>query len=173
MVLQLTWAVIRIVCIDSGCLHPHRLRIELMIPTDLTGRQPVIIGQTPTCPTLITYRKWSVGSLSPTLRGHRIICRWGIRHGCTWLPLTALSQTHSYTISQAATFKVYPKTMTKPNWLETLKRDGYVVVPNVIPDAACDEFQESAWEWLESFPWGFKRDDRSTWVADKLPYGVT
>lgn len=63
--------------------------------------------------------------------------------------------------------------MTKPAWLLTLEKDGFVVIPNVVPEADCDAFQESAWQWLESFPWGFKRDDKSTWVADKLPYGVT
>lgn len=63
--------------------------------------------------------------------------------------------------------------MTKPAWLTSLEKDGYVVVPGVIPEEACDEFQESAWKWLESFPWGFKRDDKSTWVADKLPEGFT
>jgi len=63
--------------------------------------------------------------------------------------------------------------MTKPLWKSQLEKDGYVVIPGVVPEGDCDDFQESAWKWLESFPWGFKRDDRSTWVADKLPYGVT
>lgn len=63
--------------------------------------------------------------------------------------------------------------MTKPAWLLTLEKDGYVVIPSVVSEDDCGEFQESAWNWLESFPWGFKRDDRSTWVADKLPYSVT
>ena len=63
--------------------------------------------------------------------------------------------------------------MTKPLWKSQLEKDGYVVIPGIVPEGDCDEFQESAWKWLESFPWGFKRDDRSTWVADKLPYSVT
>jgi hypothetical protein len=63
--------------------------------------------------------------------------------------------------------------MTKPLWKSQLEKDGYVVIPGVVPEEECDDFQESAWKWLESFPWGFKRDDRTTWVADKLPYSVT
>lgn len=63
--------------------------------------------------------------------------------------------------------------MTKPTWLIDLERDGFVVVPKVIPQAACDEFIEEAWQWLEKFPHGFKRDDRSTWDAEHLPYSTT
>ncbi|RSH91688.1 hypothetical protein EHS25_009057 [Saitozyma podzolica] len=63
--------------------------------------------------------------------------------------------------------------MTKPSWLLQLERDGYVVIPNTIPQSACDEFVSEAWAWLEKFPYGFKRDDRSTWTAEHLPYGVT
>jgi hypothetical protein len=64
-------------------------------------------------------------------------------------------------------------TNAKSGWLQTLEKDGFVVIPGLVSEADCDAFQESAWSWLESFPWGFKRDDRSTWVADKLPYSVT
>lgn len=63
--------------------------------------------------------------------------------------------------------------MTKTQWLIDLERDGYVVVPNVIPKEACAEFRESALQWLESFPYGFKRDDRSTWTDQHLPFGAT
>jgi hypothetical protein len=63
--------------------------------------------------------------------------------------------------------------MTKPSWLLQLERDGYVVIPNTIPQSACEDFVSEAWAWLEKFPYGFKRDDRSTWNAEHLPYGVT
>lgn len=59
----------------------------------------------------------------------------------------------------------------KPEFLLDLERDGYVVVPNVIPQKSCDEFIDSAWSWLEGFPHGFKRDDLSTWTASHLPFG--
>lgn len=52
-----------------------------------------------------------------------------------------------------------------------LEKNGYVVVPNVIPKESCDQFVEDAWKWLESFPHGFKRDDRRTWTAEHLPSG--
>ncbi|KXT02886.1 hypothetical protein AC578_1804 [Pseudocercospora eumusae] len=61
--------------------------------------------------------------------------------------------------------------MAEPQFLVDLERDGYVVVPNVVTKESCDEFVESAWEWLESFPHGFKRHDKSTWTAEHLPYG--
>ncbi|ORX35381.1 hypothetical protein BD324DRAFT_632596 [Kockovaella imperatae] len=54
-------------------------------------------------------------------------------------------------------------------WLEALDRDGYCVVPNVIPIQACKEYQDSAMTWLEGFGKGFKRDDPSTWSAEHLP----
>ncbi|WVQ82428.1 hypothetical protein IAT38_004556 [Cryptococcus sp. DSM 104549] len=63
--------------------------------------------------------------------------------------------------------------MTKPQFLIDLERDGYAVVPGVIPEASCDDFVSEAWEWLESFPYGFKRDDRSTWTSEHLPYSTT
>ncbi|WWD19454.1 hypothetical protein CI109_103914 [Kwoniella shandongensis] len=63
--------------------------------------------------------------------------------------------------------------MTRPQFLVDLERDGYVVLPNIIPAEVCDEFVSEAWEWLESFPYGFKRDDRSTWDAEHLPYSTT
>ncbi|GMK55917.1 hypothetical protein CspeluHIS016_0209730 [Cutaneotrichosporon spelunceum] len=45
--------------------------------------------------------------------------------------------------------------MTKPQFLIDLERDGYVVVPNVIPKEECAAFRDAALEWLESFPYGF------------------
>ncbi len=63
--------------------------------------------------------------------------------------------------------------MTKPQFLLDLERDGYVVVPNVIPKEECAAFREAALGWLEGFPYGFKRDDRSTWDEAHLPWGPT
>jgi hypothetical protein len=61
----------------------------------------------------------------------------------------------------------------KSSWLDDLETNGYAVVPGVIPPEACDEFIDEAWDWLESFPYGFKRDDRSTWTSEHLPHGPT
>lgn len=62
--------------------------------------------------------------------------------------------------------------MTKSTWMNTLEQQGYVVVPGVIPANACAQFRDDALSWLESFPYGFKRDDRSTWNEEHLPWGA-
>ncbi|KAK4958273.1 hypothetical protein LTR10_004699 [Elasticomyces elasticus] len=61
--------------------------------------------------------------------------------------------------------------MTKSQWMLELEQNGYVVIPNVIPQVSCDAFVESSLEWLEGFPHGFKRDDRNTWDEEHLPFG--
>lgn len=61
--------------------------------------------------------------------------------------------------------------MSKPQFLLDLERQGYVVVPNVVPQECCEEFKDEALNWLESFPYGFKRNDRSTWTDEHLPFG--
>ncbi|EMC99729.1 hypothetical protein BAUCODRAFT_348165 [Baudoinia panamericana UAMH 10762] len=60
--------------------------------------------------------------------------------------------------------------MTRAQWLADLEENGYVVIPNVIPQSSCDTFQELALQ-LESFH-GFKRDDITTWTDEHLPFGV-
>lgn len=44
----------------------------------------------------------------------------------------------------------------KPQWQVDLERDGYVVVPGVVPARDCAEFREEAQQWLEKFPHGYK-----------------
>lgn len=63
-------------------------------------------------------------------------------------------------------------TVSKPEWLTKLEQDGFVVVPGVVSPGDCAEFREEALRWLEKFPHGFKREDRSTWTAEHLPYSV-
>lgn len=62
---------------------------------------------------------------------------------------------------------------SKPDWQLRLERDGFAVVPNRVSPGDCAEFREQALSWLERFPYGFKRDDRSTWTSEHLPYSVT
>lgn len=62
---------------------------------------------------------------------------------------------------------------SKPDWQLRLERDGFVVLPNRVSVEDCAEFREQALSWLERFPHGFKRDDRSTWTSEHLPYSVT
>lgn len=60
----------------------------------------------------------------------------------------------------------------KPQFLSTLERDGYVVIPAIIPPSSCTSFITQAWSWLESFPNNhFSHTDPTTWTADHLPYG--
>lgn len=61
---------------------------------------------------------------------------------------------------------------SKPEWQLQLEQDGFYVVPNVVSPEDCAEFQEQALQWLEKFPHGFKRHDRSTWDAEHLPWAV-
>lgn len=89
---------------------------------------------------------------------------------CSSANPTAATHSHETRTSDMTTDTHTP---AKPDFLATLERDGFVVVPGVIPAAACEEFQESALSWLEGFPFGFKRDDRSTWTAEHLPYSTT
>lgn len=62
---------------------------------------------------------------------------------------------------------------SRPDWQLQLERDGFVVLPNRVSAEDCAEFREQALSWLEKFPHGFKRDDRSTWTSEHLPYSVT
>ncbi|KAJ0107200.1 hypothetical protein J7T55_007570 [Diaporthe amygdali] len=62
---------------------------------------------------------------------------------------------------------------SSPDWQLRLEQDGFVVLPNRISAEDCAEFREEALSWLEKFPHGFKRNDRSTWTSEHLPYSVT
>ena len=54
-------------------------------------------------------------------------------------------------------------------WKADLERDGFVVLPGLIPAAACSEFRNWALTWLEVRGAGFKRDDKETWTGKHLP----
>ncbi|GFZ49267.1 hypothetical protein JCM24511_07386 [Saitozyma sp. JCM 24511] len=62
------------------------------------------------------------------------------------------------------------ETPTKPQWLETLQRDGYVVVPGVLPADKALNYADKAYGWVEDFGLGYKRDDPSTRTLDKLHF---
>jgi hypothetical protein len=61
----------------------------------------------------------------------------------------------------------------KPDWQLRLEQDGFVVLPKRISPEDCAEFREQALSWIERFPHGFKRDNRSTWTGEHLPQSVT
>ncbi|WVR06641.1 hypothetical protein IAU60_003673 [Kwoniella sp. DSM 27419] len=50
-----------------------------------------------------------------------------------------------------------------------LKTKGWTVVKGVIPAARAKDYEDQAYQWLESFGKGFDKDDKATWKVDKLP----
>ncbi|KAL1653555.1 hypothetical protein SLS61_003701 [Didymella pomorum] len=55
------------------------------------------------------------------------------------------------------------------DWREDLFRDGFVVVKGVLSPEKAQSYQERMFEWLETFPYGLKTDDHSTWGKEHLP----
>jgi len=55
------------------------------------------------------------------------------------------------------------------DWRDSLKSDGFAIMKGAIPRARALEYRERAFDWLESWERGFKRDDPSTFVDDHLP----
>jgi hypothetical protein len=55
------------------------------------------------------------------------------------------------------------------DWREDLFRDGFVVVKNVLSPEVAQSYNNRMFEWLETFPYGFKADDPSTWGKEHLP----
>lgn len=55
------------------------------------------------------------------------------------------------------------------DWRDQLVEDGYVVLKGVISQERANEYLKSMFQWLESFPYGFKKDDPSTWGPQNLP----
>lgn len=55
------------------------------------------------------------------------------------------------------------------DWRDDLFKHGYVVVKGVIEPKKAQRYMESMFAWLEKFPLGFDRNNRSTWTVDHLP----
>ena len=55
------------------------------------------------------------------------------------------------------------------DWRDDLFEHGYVVVKGVIGPTKAQQYMESMFAWLEKFPLGFDRNNRSTWTVDHLP----
>ncbi|WWD19949.1 hypothetical protein CI109_104422 [Kwoniella shandongensis] len=69
----------------------------------------------------------------------------------------------------------YASRFDKPvfgDWRDELAQQGYTVVKGAVPTEKALQYREKAFEWLESFPLGFKRDDPKTWTNDCLPVHV-
>lgn len=46
---------------------------------------------------------------------------------------------------------------------------GYTVIKSAVPRERALAYRDCFYEWLEGFPYGFKRDDPSTWTNECLP----
>ncbi|KAF7540418.1 hypothetical protein G7054_g1314 [Neopestalotiopsis clavispora] len=58
------------------------------------------------------------------------------------------------------------------DWRDQLIKDGYVVLKGVVPTERAQHYLDSIFSWLETFPYGFKKDDPSTWGPEHLPAHV-
>ncbi|KAL0258685.1 hypothetical protein SLS55_006186 [Diplodia seriata] len=58
------------------------------------------------------------------------------------------------------------------DWRDDMFRDGFAVVKGAVPPSRCTEYIDDMYAWLEKFPYGFKRSDRSTWTPEHLPANV-
>ena len=59
--------------------------------------------------------------------------------------------------------------VTTGDWRDQLFRDGYVVVKGVITPEKAQTYVDRMFQWLETFPYGFKANDPSTWGEECLP----
>ncbi|WWD16297.1 hypothetical protein CI109_100723 [Kwoniella shandongensis] len=55
------------------------------------------------------------------------------------------------------------------DWRDELAIKGWTVVRRAVPTERALKYREEMFDWLESFPLGFKRDDPSTWTNEHLP----
>lgn len=55
------------------------------------------------------------------------------------------------------------------DWRDQLINDGYVVLKGVISPERAGYYLDSLFDWLETFPYGFRKDDRTTWGPQNLP----
>lgn len=61
------------------------------------------------------------------------------------------------------TLKLRASDAAEPDYIAQLEKNGFAVVPGVLPVAKAAEYVDRANSWLEDFNFGFKRDDRETW----------
>lgn len=55
------------------------------------------------------------------------------------------------------------------DWRDQLFTDGYAVIKGAISQDKAKHYLDSLFDWLETFPYGFKKDDPSTWGPQNLP----
>lgn len=62
--------------------------------------------------------------------------------------------------------------MNNPDWLKTLKKEGYVVIPDVLSEEKCDHYIDRIWNWLKGLGTGIRRNDPSTHIHHNWPPNV-
>lgn len=62
-----------------------------------------------------------------------------------------------------------PNNTSTAGFIADLKEKGFCVIPSIVPKERCDEYIQDAYEWLEGFGLGFKREDKTTWRKECLP----
>lgn len=55
------------------------------------------------------------------------------------------------------------------DWRDQLINDGYVVLKGAISPERAGYYLDSLFDWLETFPYGFRKDAPSTWGPQNLP----
>ena len=61
---------------------------------------------------------------------------------------------------------------TYGDWRDQLFNDGYIVLKAVITPERAQSYVDRMMAWLESFPYGFCRDRKSTWNTEHLPVSL-
>lgn len=60
-------------------------------------------------------------------------------------------------------------TLKRGDWRDQLAQDGFVVLKGVVSRDNAQSYLDSLFAWLESFPFGFRQSDPSTWDPEYLP----
>ncbi|KII95905.1 hypothetical protein PLICRDRAFT_96719 [Plicaturopsis crispa FD-325 SS-3] len=55
------------------------------------------------------------------------------------------------------------------DWRDDLAVNGFAVIKSVVTPEKAQTYCDRAYQWIENWGLGFKRDDPSTWTADKIP----
>ena len=73
-------------------------------------------------------------------------------------------------IGDAAWLKTVRNTLETYPIKEWLIPAGWAVVKGVLSPEKAKKYEDDAYAYVESFGMGFDRNDRSTWLPEKMPY---
>ncbi|CAK7220273.1 hypothetical protein SCUCBS95973_004103 [Sporothrix curviconia] len=81
-----------------------------------------------------------------------------------------MSTTQTVTAAAAPSPAAVDTSIRYGDWRDDLFENGYVVVKQVMSVEKAQYYVDKMLSWLETFPLGFDRKDRSTWTTENLPY---